>query len=128
MKVEVVSHVFDIPRRLREIDPNLRVFYDTTRGHYEVWGRDIVGPYLMATFGYLDCRVEDAIRKAYSRAFNTGRPYKQLLYEQEINDYIAEQERLKRIEDLQYGFRSDMRFFGRPVIQGATFRTDSRCA
>lgn len=128
MKVEVVSHALDIPRRLREIDSNLRVFYDTARGTYEVWGRDVSGPYLLAKFNTLDQEAERTIARVYSVAFNTGRPYKQLLYEQEINDYLAEQQRLKRIADLQYGFNNDLRFFGKPVIQGATFGSDRRSA
>ena len=128
LKVEVVSHVFDIPRRLQEIDTNLRVFYDTARDAYEVWGRDISGPYLLAKFDKLDQEAERIISRAYSIAFNTGRPYKKLLYDQEINDYVAEQQRLKRIADLQYGFNNDLRFFGKPVVQGATFRSDCRSA
>lgn len=121
MRIPVETHVYNIPQRLREIDPALRVFFNTDTQKYEVWGRDLHGPYLMASFSFLDARVEEAVRKGYHIAHSTGRPYKTLLQEQKIEDEIAEKRWWARLEDIYYGIKDDLKFMGKPVIQGATF-------
>lgn len=122
MRIPVKSNAYDIPRRLAEIDPSLQVFFNTDRQCYEVFGRDLRGPYLMASFAELDCRVETAIYKAYNAAHNTGRPYKHLLRQQEIEDAKAEERRLKDLADLEYGFKDDLKYMGKPVISGESLR------
>lgn len=121
MRIEIQSHVTDIPQRLREIDPALRVYFNTDKQVFEVWGRDLHGPYLMASCDDLDERVLRATRYGYYVARNTGYPYKHLLQEQELNDYRAEQARFERLRDIEYGIRDGLKFMGKPVIQGATF-------
>jgi hypothetical protein len=121
MRLPVETHVFDIPQRLREIDPALRVLFNTDKQTYEVWGRDLHGPYLMASFHELDQRVLTAVRRGYYMARSTGMPYHELLREQEQIDYRAEQARFQRLRDIEYGIRDDLKFMGRPVVPGATF-------
>lgn len=119
MRIELRSHVCDIPQRLREIDPALRVYFNSDTQKFEVWGRDIRGPYLLASFDELDNRAVAAVRRGYFIARNTGEPYRQMLKEQELLDYRAEQARFERLRDIEYGLRDDLKFAGKPVIQGA---------
>lgn len=121
MRVEVRSHVYDIPQRLREIDPALRVCFNTDTQYYEVWGLDLQGPYLMAKFDALDCRVVDAVRKGYFLANSTGQPYKAVMREHESALALAENARLQRLKDIEYGIKHDLKFLGKPVVPGAAF-------
>ncbi|BCV23298.1 hypothetical protein [Gelria sp. Kuro-4] len=121
MLLEVSSHVFDIPERLKEVDPQLRVLFNTDRQQYEVWGRDLYGPYMLVAFKELDQRALTAVRYGYWVARNTGWPYKHLLQKQADIDYRAEQARYQKLREIEYGLQDDLRFMGRPVIQGAAF-------
>lgn len=118
MRVPVESHSMDIPKRLREIDPELRVMYNTERQDYEVWGRDVSGPYLMARFRELDGRVLDAVRHGYWLAQNTGAPYREMLRQQAKEDYEAERRRARELADLDRAFREDMRGLFRKLWPG----------
>ncbi len=121
MRIPVESNVCNIPERLREIDPALRVFYNTDKQKYEVWGLDIRGPYLMASFPELDARVLASVRYGYFVARSTGAPYRHLLREQAEQDWRAEKDRIARLKDIEDGIRDDLKFMGKPVIQGASF-------
>lgn len=90
---QIVDHVFDIPRRLREIDPRLEVWYNTVSGKFEVWGVDATGSnYCLGTWPYLDVRVERAVQKGYWLAHNTGDPYRAIVREQDAEEYCAKKQ------------------------------------
>lgn len=118
MRLPVETHPIDIPQRLREIDPALRVCFNTETQRYEVWGRDVRGPYILTTFDELDARVLAKVRKAYFIARSTGAPYRELLREQAKLDYEAERARQRRLEDIEAGFRDDFKYFGRDLYPG----------
>lgn len=121
LRLEVKTHVFDIPQRLQEIDPTLRVLFNTAKQVFEIWGRDIRGPYLITGCGELDQRVLLAVRQGYFCARSTGRPYEKLLSKQEMVDYAAKQAQRKRLQDIEYGIKDDLKYLGKPVVSGATF-------
>lgn len=120
MLIDIKTNVFKIPERLKEIDKNLSVKYNTDSDVFEVHGIDNLGDYILARFKELDCRVIDAVRKGYYLA-QSGHPYRVLLHEQDRLDELAEKERLKRLEDIEYGVRDSLRFAGKVVVNGATF-------
>ncbi len=107
-----------IPERLREIDPALRVLFNTDTQQFEVWGLDKSGPYLIARFRELDCRVLNAVRYGYWLARNTGAPYTALLRQQAKEDYEAERRRARGLADLERAFREDMRGLFRQLWPG----------
>ncbi len=121
MRLPIETHVYDIPQRLREIDPALRVCFNTDTQKFEVWGRDLCGPYILAVFDSLDCRAVDAVRKGYFLASSTGQPYKAVMQEHESALALAENARMQRLKDIEYGIRNDLRFIGKMVVPGAAF-------
>ncbi|NPV89125.1 hypothetical protein HPY42_06465 [Coprothermobacteraceae bacterium] len=112
------THPLDIPQRLQEIDPELRVLFDTDRQDYTVWGLGRSGPYILARFRELDCRVLNAVRYGYWLARNTGAPYTALLRQQAQEDYEAERRRQRGLADLERAFREDMRGLFRKLWPG----------
>lgn len=121
-KILITHNVLEIPERLREIDPELRIFYDDRRRKYEVWGADKTrSPYLLSRFDVLDNRALTAIKHAYWIARQNGRPYKDLLRRQSIEDDRLERQRQADLQDLNYGFRDDLKYCGKVVGCGATF-------
>lgn len=123
MSMILIEHsVTEIPERLREIDPELSVYFDTDSRLYEVWGKDKERtPYLLARFNAVDNRMLAAVKKGYWSARQTGRPYKRLLEEQRIKDEIMEKRRQADLEDLNYGVKDDLKYCGKVVGKGATF-------
>lgn len=118
MRLLVTSHVVDIPRRLKEIDPNIEVAFNTDTQKFEVWGRDVRGPYLMASYDELDARVLADVRKAYFVARSTGTPYREMLRRQAKLDYEAERARQRFLKNVSEGFKDDFKFFGKDVYPG----------
>lgn len=118
MRIPIQRHVLDVPQRLREIDPDLSVVYNQATKKFDVVGKDLYGPYVLASFDTLDSRVVDSVRRGYFIARNTGAPWKALLREQAELDYLAERDRKKSIQALNEGFRDDMRFAGQSVAPG----------
>ncbi|WP_026487643.1 hypothetical protein [Caldanaerobius polysaccharolyticus] len=118
MLLEVKTHVYNIPERLKEIDPNLRVFFNTDTQQYEVWGRDLYGEYELGSFSYLDQRVIRDIRYGYWLANNTGRPWKEFLRQLRRRKDAADEEEVKYWRDLDYALQDDFRWFGRTLYPG----------
>ncbi len=117
MLIEIESHAADLPRRLKEIDPDLWVAFNTAKGKYQVWGLDLASrPYPLASFDHLDGRVEDAIRRAYWVARNTGNPYrKQLEGIARAEDRQARADE-KEAAEREYGMADHLRFSDTPVV------------
>ena len=65
MKIEIKTHVFDIPARLREIDHNYFVVFNTDNQKFEVHSRAQKGNTLCVTLPYdsLDARCIDLVLK-----------------------------------------------------------------
>lgn len=95
VRLPIEQHVFDVPRRLKEIDPELEVWYNRISGMFEVWGKDAADRlYCLGSWPRLDVRVVHAVRKGYWLAWNTGDPYRAVIREQDELEYKEE----KRIE------------------------------
>lgn len=118
MLIEVVNHVYDIPKRLREIDEALRVFFNTDTQEYEVRGNDLNGEYVLGSFPYLDCRVLSTVRKGYWLVNNKSRPWKEFLKQirqhNERLDVVVQKELL----DVEAGLQDDLKWIGRNLYQG----------
>ncbi|MGQ9698972.1 MAG: hypothetical protein ACUVRO_13395 [Armatimonadota bacterium] len=113
MRVQVVAHAYDIPRRLREIDPELTVWYNFATKMYEVVGVDAAGRhYQLGAWPYLDARVERAVRKGYWLARNTGDPYKEVIRQQDEEEYRDELQFRKELQEARYGVVDCMRWSG----------------
>lgn len=101
LRLQIRDHVFDIPRRLREIDPDLEVWYNTVSNKFEVWGTDAaLRRYCLGSWPYLDVRVERAVRRGYWLAHNTGDPYRALVKTQDELEYKEEKRREREREGL----------------------------
>ena len=118
MRIEIKSHATRIPERLREIDKALRVLFDTDKQEFEVWGRDVSAPYLMARFKELDNRVLDAVRKGYHLARNSRHPWQEHLREIDRSNERVQRESDKKLDDIEHGLRDDFRYFGTTVWPG----------
>lgn len=123
VKVKIEHHVLDIPERLKEIDPDLKVLYDTNKDIFELWGVDKnQSPYFMASFTELDNRILTNVRRAYFFARNTKGPYQHLLHEQEEEESREDARRLQREDDIYHGMREDLNFMGKEVGIGCSFQ------
>lgn len=118
MLIEVKTHVYDIPRRLKEIDPNLKVFYNTDTGEYEIRGIDRMGEYILGSYSYLDQRVERDIRIGYWMVNNLSRPWKAFLQKLREERERLEAQESKYFEELDYALKDDFRWFGRTLYPG----------
>jgi len=118
MLLEVKTHVYDIPKRLKEIDKNLKVFFNTDTQEYEIWGRDLQGEYLVASFPYLDQRVVREVRIGYWMADNKSRPWKEFLHKLRNRRDEVEEADAKFLRDLDYALNDDFRWFGRTLYPG----------
>ena len=119
MKYAIETHPLDIPQRLREIDPELRVVYDSEQDCYEVWGVDASNtPYILGKWKSLDYRVIVAIMQAYYIARSTGRPYKHMLLEQKRHNERLEEQRRKELAEMGRAMREDMRFLFQKLWPG----------
>ena len=118
MLIEVKTHVYDIPARLKSVDDNLRVFFNTDTQEFEVWGRDLRGEYQLGSFPYLDARVEREVRIGYWLARNTGRPWKEFLKKLRERRAKEEEAEAKYLRDLDYALDDDFRWFGRTLYPG----------
>ena len=117
MRVFLEEHVTDLPRRLREIDADLRVSFNPTTQQYEIWDMKYeYEPFLMAVFDYLDQRVEDAIRKGYADTHNLGWRGLDRMIDEHNAKIEAQHE--KENADMAYGLASDLRYAGREVYRG----------
>jgi hypothetical protein len=114
-RIAVDKHVTGVPELLRQIDPDLKVFYNMKTHEYEVWGLDKRGPYVLATFERLDHTVVEAIRHGYWMARNDSHPWRRHI------ERIRERNARRAQEDdrvLSEMFRDDFRWFGRDLWPG----------
>ena len=111
-------HPLSIPQRLTEIDPDLRVLYDTEEQRYEVWGRDIRGPYLVTRYAKLHAGLLEDLRQAYRVASSTGRPYKHMLHEQREHNARLERGHRRELADVCRCLREDMAGLSRQLWPG----------
>ncbi|MDD4839198.1 MAG: hypothetical protein PHE93_00810 [Clostridia bacterium] len=89
--IEIKEDVFDIACRLREIDENYRLFFNTDHKRYEIYSR--AGLEVVVPYTFLDVRTLVHVRK--TRLSNR----KQLIEEIEnTNARIEEEQRQKIIE------------------------------
>lgn len=111
LRLAVESHVFDLPCRLKELDPTLEVWYNTVSGKYEVWGVDAARQrYCLGAWPFLDARVERAVRRGYWLARNTGDPYRAVIREQDEAEYSEERRLEREREDLPRVVKSETRW------------------
>lgn len=118
MLLRVDKHVYDIPKRLRKIDGALRVFFNTVTQEYEVWGKDLGGDYVLASFPYLDQRVISAVRKGYWIANKTGHPWRDFLKDIRLRNAHVDEAIDKKLQELEYSLNDDFRWFGRELHPG----------
>lgn len=117
MRLNVETHVYHIPERLREIDPKLSVKFNTDTQLYEVWGEDIASsPYVLGRFSALDARVVYAVRESYVIAERTGNPYKEILKQFDRNDEQREREYWNQLWEKEYRSRDILKYSDTPVI------------
>jgi len=117
MRIPIEEHVLDLPRRLREIDDNLRVSFNTDTSQYEIWDMKYERePFLMAVFNYLDDRVEQAVRRGYADTYKLG--WRSLLRRIDEHNERVQRSKDKELEDTIKGMQDDLKFAGKPVIQG----------
>lgn len=68
MKIKIDSDVFDIVKRIKEVDDGYYIVFDTAKNKYELHNRKQQSTYcLTCPFGNLDKRLLDLIYKTNSR-------------------------------------------------------------
>lgn len=117
-RVAVEEHVSGVPAVLREIDPDLKVFYNMDSLEYEVWGLDARGPYMLGSWRNLDNRVVEAVRRGYHLARNARSPWRAHLAEVRARNKRLLDAVEKETADLDYGLRDDFRWFGTSLWPG----------
>lgn len=112
--VEIKEHVFDIPRRLREIDDALRVYYNKQTGKYEVHDLRAKGATYVLSVPVLDVRLETRLRMI---SLENRKPADILQYIDEANEKVIKASH-RKLHDIALGLADDLRFAGKPVVQG----------
>lgn len=117
-RVAVETHISGVPELLRQIDPDLKVFYNMRDHVYEVWGFDARGPYMLGAWNTLGQHVVEAVRKGYWLARNTGKPWNKFLQELRRRREEDDLQEAKFLNDLDLALQDDFRWFGRTLYPG----------
>ncbi len=113
MRIPLRTSAYSIPERLKEIDPRLKVYFNTDKQKYEVFGVDAAHQeYHLGEWLYLDQRVLRDVRKGYWLARNTGDPYKQVIRDLDEQDYLEDRQLSKDTEEMAYRVKDRLRWMG----------------
>jgi len=119
MMVELTSHVFDIPERLRELDPTLRVFFNSDTQKYEIWGLDEAREeYCLGEFSVLDCRVVAEVRKGIWLMCNKVRPWQEFLARIRAHNTELGEESDQYLRELEADAADAFKYFGTTLYPG----------
>ncbi len=117
MRIKVDNHVTGVPERLREIDPDLSVYFNAVTQRFEVVGRDKRGPYVLGEWPELDNRVVAEVRQGYWVLNHQRKPWRTLL-----DKLRRDRDRMLEEDDRRFAERQadDFRWFGRDLYPGFT--------
>lgn len=96
MLIPIEDNVYDIPRRLKEYEPTLELYFDTDSQEYQVWqNKDHINQWVCSTPNTPD----DSLLK-YLRATDNHRiPFSEYMRKIYEDDEKNERERIKRREE-----------------------------
>lgn len=112
MKIEIINHVFNIPERLREIERDYFVVYDTLADKYEVHSKANIGNTYCLTIPYdqLDARTIEYVRKTRKENADT------LFKEMERDNEKLLLSRQREFANLNEGIAKDIyRYSSNPI-------------
>ena len=121
MLVPVLDDFFGVARRLREIDPDLYLAWNTRIQRYEIHDR--------AARQTLVVRIQNpdgSFRHPTQKDVETLLKYRGMSIKEIVREIDENNERLDRrrervIQDIAEGMADDLRFAGKPVVQGVSF-------
>lgn len=111
-KIEIKNDIFDICRRLKNIDSSYFILYDKIRGKYELHSTEQYHNSYVLTIPYdrLDCRTIDFVYM--TRRENS----KRLIFEMEENNKKLEKREMDNILDMaKYELNSKLKYYQNKV-------------
>lgn len=104
MLIEIQNDIYFIGSRLKEIDSNYQVFYNTKRNMFEVHNKEQIGGSYCLTVPYskLDQRTVDFVRK--TRTENRKKLFEEIDKDNERLEKLSEKRILEDAKDQLYEF------------------------